>query len=134
MKKYIHISILLYYLLGTFLLPMGDFATLQDLPKMYENCKAKEDKDMTLADFITDHLLNIDGIFDKHEQGDEQKPHKATGFTFNHSITQLCQEIEFFNIKKPKQIAAESILISKFEHANYSFDYCSLLLKPPIVS
>lgn len=30
---------------------------------------------MTPIDFITDHLVNIDGLFDKHENGDEQKPH-----------------------------------------------------------
>ena len=42
---------------------------------MYQHCKATEDKDMTPLDFITDHLINIDGIFDKHDNGDEQKPH-----------------------------------------------------------
>lgn len=30
---------------------------------------------MTPLDFFTDHLVNIDGLFDKHDNGDEQKPH-----------------------------------------------------------
>ena len=33
---------------------------------------------MSAIDFITDHLLNLDGMFDKHEHGDPQKPHNAT--------------------------------------------------------
>lgn len=48
---------------------------LKDIPRMYRDCKATEDKDMTAFDFITDHLLNIDGLFDKHDRGDEQLPH-----------------------------------------------------------
>ena len=64
-----------FYTLGTLLLPMGDFSGLQDLPEMYSHCKATEDKDMTVIDFVTDHLLNIDGIFDQHNNGDHQKPH-----------------------------------------------------------
>ena len=56
-------------------MPMGDFSSITDLPAMYRNCKATEDKDMTPLDFITDHLVDIDCIFDAHENGDEQKPH-----------------------------------------------------------
>ena len=48
---------------------------LNEIPEMYHHCKSTEDKDMTPLDFITDHLVNIDGLFDKHENGDEQKPH-----------------------------------------------------------
>lgn len=46
------------------------------LPEMYRHCKATEDKDMTPIDFITDHLINIDCMFDNHKNGDEQKPHQ----------------------------------------------------------
>lgn len=53
------------------------------LPDMYRKCKATEDKDMTPIDFITDHLLNIDGVFDKHDNGDEQKPHNPSSIHFN---------------------------------------------------
>lgn len=56
---------------------MGDFSMLEDLPDMYRNCKATEDKDMTNFDFLTDHLINIDGLFDKHSNGDKQKPHQS---------------------------------------------------------
>ena len=54
---------------------MCDFSVLKDIPEIYSHCKATEDKDMAPLDFITDHLVNIDGIFDHHDNGDDQKPH-----------------------------------------------------------
>ncbi len=74
---------IVYYTFGNLILPMGDFSMLKELPEMYHHCKTYEDKDMTLLDFITDHLINIDGMFDHHDHGDEQKPHNPTDF--NHS-------------------------------------------------
>ncbi len=104
-----------YYLLGTVLLPGGDFSILPKLPAMYENCKLTEDKVMGPVDFITDHLINIDGVFDSHGQGDEQRPHQnhnrvstnSTLFVFN--LAQYCQYLNSFievpgfspNIQKP---------------------------------
>ncbi len=61
--------------MGTICLPLGNFSFGSDLPAMYRHCKANEDKDMTPLDFVTDHLLNLDGVFDKHANGDPQKPH-----------------------------------------------------------
>jgi hypothetical protein len=75
LRKAFNIFLLAFYSFGTFCLPLGDFSVLQDIPEMYRHCKATEDKDMTPFDFLTDHLVNIDGLFDKHENGDEQKPH-----------------------------------------------------------
>jgi len=76
LKKAVNIFLLTFYSFATFCLTLGDFSVLQDIPEMYRHCKATEDKDMTPLDFITDHLVNIDGLFDKHENGDEQKPHQ----------------------------------------------------------
>ena len=47
---------------------------------MYDHCKSFEDGDMNLFDFVFDHLMGIDGSFDKHEGGDEEKPHTSTPF------------------------------------------------------
>ena len=79
-----------YYFFETFCLPQGDFSVIADLPKMYQHCKATEDKDMTPFDFIKDHLINIDGLFDKHEDGDDQKPHSPIQFHNQHSQTTFC--------------------------------------------
>jgi hypothetical protein len=63
-------------LLGTFILPLGNFSILVDLPDMYSHCKTFEDKDLTPIDFITDHLICLDSLIDSHANGDEQKPHQ----------------------------------------------------------
>ena len=62
MIKAINIFLLAFYSFGILCLPMGDFSALQDLPEMYQHCQATEDKDMTPLDFVTDHLINIDGL------------------------------------------------------------------------
>ena len=80
MKQITSILILSYFLSGIFLLPQGDFSVMPDLPKMYQHCKLTEDADMNLMDFVTDHLLDIDGSFDKHDCGDAQKPHSSAPF------------------------------------------------------
>lgn len=69
----------LYYLSGNILL-QGNFAALQELPDMYAQCKTEEDPDMNLFDFVTDHLLNLDGLFDAHGDDDHQKPHQPVPF------------------------------------------------------
>lgn len=79
-KRIILFFLLHYFLLGILLLPRGNFAVLPDLPKMYSHCKDHEDKDMNCFDFIKDHLVNIDCIFDGHEEGDDQKPHQPYDF------------------------------------------------------
>jgi hypothetical protein len=76
MKKYTAFILLWYYSLGTILLPNADFSFLSNLSQHYSHCLSTEDQDMDALEFITDHLINIDGIFDKHEGDDDQKPHK----------------------------------------------------------
>jgi hypothetical protein len=74
MRSVLILLISIYYLSGVVLMPNGDLARLTDVPEMYNSC-LNEDEDMDAFDFITDHLVNVDCIFDKHIN-DEQKPHK----------------------------------------------------------
>ena len=112
---------------------MGSFSILPDLPKMYSNCKANEDKDMTPFDFVTDHLLNLDGILDKHDNGDEQKPHTPIQ-TQNHSQITLFQFISPFKFKMNliKNIEPKKIIYS-FETLSVS-SYTSKVFHPPIIA
>ncbi len=131
MKKAVNIFLLVFYSFGTFCLPLGDFSMLNDLPEMYRHCKATEDKDMTPLDFITDHLVNIDGLFDKHESGDEQKPHTPIQ---NHHHGQTT--ISF--------IAYFAFSITQFHHTEMKplipsvnflpSDYITKIFRPPIVA
>ena len=123
------ILLLTYYAFGALCLPSGDFSCLSDLPEMYRHCKATEDKDMTPFDFITDHLLNIDCMFDKHDGGDAQKPH--TPVQFHHQQTAN----NFIAQKKSFSIITNSINendLPVYQESFYNSDYISKIFKPPI--
>ena len=110
---------------------MGDFSMLNELPEMYSHCKATEDKDMTPLDFITDHLVNIDGLFDKHENGDKQKPHSPIQ-NHHHGIT-IVSFINYCSFSITPILSAEvEPLISLI---NFSpSEIISKLLRPPIMA
>jgi hypothetical protein len=72
-------------LLGNCLLPHGDFATIAQLPAMYQHCKVTEDPDINIPDFIVEHLLNLEDV--AAEQGDKEEhelPHNPVPF---HTVT-----------------------------------------------
>ena len=130
MRQITAILILFYFAFGTFCLPQSDFSAVAELPDMYHHCKATEDKDMTPLDFITDHLINIDCLFDNHDNGDQQKPHAP--FTFHHVTQQIfftyfqfqlsfINNIELFNTKL---YYTDGFLPSEF---------ISKVFRPPIV-
>lgn len=75
MKHALAVLFVSFFVAGLIILPQGDFRILGSLEAMYVHCKSTEDKDLTPLDFITDHLLDLDCIFDQHDHGDEQKPH-----------------------------------------------------------
>ncbi|MFA9220901.1 MAG: hypothetical protein ACEQSL_06925 [Sediminibacterium sp.] len=130
MKKAVNIFLLAFYSFGTFCLPLGDFSVLQDIPEMYHHCKATEDKDMTPLDFITDHLVNIDGLFDKHDNGDEQKPHTPSP-TQHHGQAQVTF-ITYFAFS----MAIFHPIVVKPAMPTVNFiqsDYICKIFRPPIV-
>lgn len=99
------------------------------LPDMYRNCKANEDKDMTPIDFITDHLLNIDGVFDKHDNGDQQKPHNPSSIHFN-------QAQNLFTVIVTTVAIDRNILTAKLfvmhAYTFYPSGYMDSIFRPPI--
>jgi hypothetical protein len=125
--------LIIFYSLGTVFLPMGDFSAIGDLPKMYQHCKATEDKDMTPMDFITDHLINIDGMFDKHQNRDEQKPHKPFEYSIHYPISQFIQEFRYYDFKNHKTfVSSDQIKISNYKNTLYSYKVISAIFRPPI--
>lgn len=114
-----------------FILPMGDFSALSYLPTQYKHCKETEDKDLTALDFITDHLINIDYLFDAHEKGDEQRPHKPFQYS-QHFITctfVITKKITF----SPKTIVIPAKNTFGFPSASsYSFNFLTSIFRPPL--
>ncbi len=129
MKRIGLIGLLVYYLAGSVCLPSGNFACGSDLAGIYRHCKAHEDKDMTPLDFVSDHLVNIDGIFDKHCGGDQQKPHLPV--LFHHHISQSIILIQsFFNFSvKPIALLKKVTLHSE---ALYKTGHCYKFFHPPV--
>lgn len=130
MKKATYIFLLAFYSFGTFCLPMGDFSALNDILEMYRHCKATEDKDMTAFDFITDHLINIDCIFDKHDNGDEQKPH--TPIHFHHQQPPNYFLTQAFKVSE-SNISIIKVELPIYEESNYYSNFHSSVFRPPIV-
>lgn len=112
---------------------MGNFAVLNDLPDMYKHCKVNEDHDMTPFDFVTDHLLNIDGFFDSHENGDNQKPHSPTHI--HHQVHLVAfQPFLSFNFERKNAHYFEPMIRSIYFDNFIKSDYTSTLFRPPIVA
>jgi hypothetical protein len=129
MKQISFILFSAYFLAGMLLLQQSDFSVMQDLPAMYRHCKAVEDKDLTPLDFITDHLLNLDCIFDQHDNGDPQKPHIPP--QFNHQNYQnffLMKDIELLT-NKPVPLAQK---LSFHSDNSKPKDYIGTIFRPPI--
>ena len=85
---------------------------------------------MTPIDFLTDHLINIDCLFDKHGNGDEQKPH--TPFHFHHLQFQ-----NYFTLHELKTTSTNVSLVKKvvpiYKETIYCSHFLSLVFRPPIV-
>ncbi len=130
MKVAVTILFLLYYLFGSIVLPLGDFSTVADLPDMYHHCKATEDIDLTAMDFVTDHLLNIDGLFDQHDHHDRQKPHKPFHSQFQHHSFQIVHKNKIEEYKLMREFD-EHIKHQSMYSSNYSYLTISSIFHPP---
>jgi hypothetical protein len=116
------ILLLTYYLIGTSCLPSGDFSSGADITSIYPNCKAPEDLAITPLDFVSDHLINIDGMFNKHCKGDQQKPHSTPPAQHravqNISVSPTNTRHSFSSVQliKDQPLSAEILYISGFFH------------------
>ena len=116
-----------------FAFPMCDFSMVKDIPQMYQHCKATEDKDLTAFDFITDHLIDFDCIFDSHDENNEQKSHQSN---INHRLTftvQLNTTPTTIVIVQKQAIAIAKNTPNFFYSNNYSFTHSLCVFRPPIV-
>jgi hypothetical protein len=112
---------------------MSNFSVLPDLPEMYNDCRLHEDKDMTMVDFFTDHLLNFDGVFDKHENGDEQKPHTPSHKNHISQII-LYSNINPYCFKKSIVIFFENRKIIFVTNTKIVSNFTSKIFRPPILT
>lgn len=131
LNKLFVISLMFYYLIGSMLLPFGDFNNMKDLTSMYKHCKSTEEKDLTVFDFVTEHLIDIDCLFEAHESDEpDEKPHVPLQTQHQVQSYQIVFEMPSF---KP-QPSFEFIEIVKpigNYISNYSFTKVSTIFHPP---
>ena len=96
---------------------------------MYNHCKSTEDKDMTLIDFITDHLINIDRLFDKHDKGDSQKPHAPVNF---HQTISASNYILYENRLITSPVKTVNCSYTDYYKNIVIADFTNSILRPPI--
>jgi hypothetical protein len=63
---------------------MGDLSYIKDMPEMYRSC-VQEDPDMSIAEFVFEHLPNINNT-ESNDEGEHEKPHQPT---YNHVPAQI---------------------------------------------
>ena len=114
---------------------MGDFSTLVHLPDMYSHCKETEDPDLNLADFVGEHLMNLDMIFEAHpsEEEDDDKPHQAVPFVFQNQVTPLTEKITTFEFKNTSPfVSCFEIETIGFKNQIYLYNPNFSIFSPPI--
>jgi hypothetical protein len=129
MQRLLGIILFSYFLSGTLLLPQGDFATLPDLPRMYAHCRETEDHDLTIADFIEEHLLMMDDLMGEPPEP-QDKPHQPVQFHHIYAPVTIAIRQDFKvegpSLPLPKQLAP---IINDV----YLSDYPASVFRPPIL-
>ncbi len=134
MRKTAIILLLSLYSFGTLFCPLGDFAYMQYLPEMYAHC-AQEDPDINAADFVFEHLMNLEDVFSHFENdADEgERPHQPF------LPTQVVQHVVVMN--NAFYFTGDRKIVISPEKAKYPLrdeqwapvNYLSDIFRPPIV-
>lgn len=134
LKRITTILLLIYYSFGVICLPMGDFSKVGDLSAMYDRCKI-EYPDITPADFVFEHLLNLGNIIESFEHhnntGKKELPHHPYHFHIN-SLKIVCNVTQLPKIDFKK----EEIVVSNFAGLTETFTpsgYSNNVFRPPII-
>ena len=128
MHKLFAFSLLLYFVCGTLLLPQGDFAALPDLPRMYAHCKATEDRDLTIPDFIEEHLFMMDDLMGEQPEP-EDKPHQPVQFHHTYAPVTVAVRQVLTPVEMPAIVEKTEIRVCDDV---YLSDYPTSVFRPPM--
>ncbi len=103
---------------------------------MFQHCKATEDRDLNVVEFLVEHVSGIGQLieeteheFEEEEEGD--KPHAPVQFHFEQQQQIICfhQSIKVPSIKPTLALSLNTV---STDEAHIS-DYISKIFRPPIV-
>ena len=128
------ILLLSFYSIGTVLCPLGDFRYMQHFNEMYDQC-AEEDPDINIADFVFEHLMNLEDVIAQFENETEEneKPHQPF------QQVQVMQQVVVMNASfrfecSPKVIISkEDTVYPIYNDGHTPAHYLSEIFHPPIV-
>ncbi len=81
MRRAVAILLLFILSVGTVFSPLGNMACTDYVPGMYARC-IEEDPEINAADFVFEHLLNLESLLDFLEQDtDEDEPYAPVNIT-----------------------------------------------------
>ena len=135
LKKAVNLFLLVFFSFGTLCFPMGDFAVLKSLPEMFQHCKATEDKDLTVFEFLFEHVSGIgqlvEGLEHVFEDEEGDKPHSPIHFHFEQQQI-ICA---YYTVKAPAIKHAQTAVLSNvLDSRVYVSDYISIIFRPPIIA
>ena len=127
-KSTIALFLAFYLLVGSTVLPLGDFSLMGDLPRMYQSyCKVTAEQP-DIIDFVGDYVMGGKYIFghNKHDA-----PLKSDGSTqFQHQAISFL----YYTVSKYQLQIKPSIIVGKPAIASillFTSDYQSESLRPP---
>ena len=128
-KKALAYFISFYFLVGSNVLPLGDFSLLRDLPKMYQTYTQVVKEEPDVLDFIGDYLLCGKAIFG-HNKNDIPENNQSN-VQFQHAAG-FCS-IASIHSQTITTIVADAVITHPdvFTPVNTS-EFHSELLRPPL--
>jgi len=126
--------LLSFYTLGTLLCPLGDFAYLDHLPEMYAQC-AGEDPDMDVADFIFEHMMNLEDVMNhfENETEEHEKPHQPfQQVQLTQQIIAITAPVRFEPVLKQVSLY-EKVAYPAYNEQFMPSSYLSEVFHPPSV-
>ncbi len=118
-----------YFLLGSTILPLGDFSLMADLPSMYRSYSEITAEKPDIIDFIGDYVMGGKELFghNKHDaplkpDGSTQFQHQATSFLY---FTFISYQVH----SKPQELLSKPIITA---FMFFPSDYQCKTFRPPI--
>jgi hypothetical protein len=129
-RSAIAIVLSVYFLLGSTLLPKGDFSLMADLPNMYEQYKAIDDpQDISILDFVSDYLLNGEAIFKTDVYNGHNIPYNTVQFA--HQAKTISCILLAFSLPAVSIQIIHNLYVLKNDNA-YIYLCCNEVFRPPL--
>lgn len=129
-KSTIALFLAFYFLVGSTILPLGDFSLMSDLPGMYKSYSKVTAEKPDIIDFLGDYVMGGKYIFghNKHDaplksDGSTQFQHQATSFLY-YSVSKYQLQVKPSIILDKPAIVSVLILTSDFQSES---------LRPPTI-